>query len=229
MVDISSLPKVPDEALTILIARLISVLPESEMGIVNYLGNGTENSNALRTLIKLASIASARISDNEIKSLTAEALQYDGKHSLNSVRLKLEGVQSLIFAMQFDQHFINTQDVKDFDSTQLDEGDKTDIRVQLAKARKLAEDAKYLSDDHKRRVIHRISQVENELFKEIVGFKAFIVAGYEASGLLKQFGKDAEPLADAIQKTRTITERKVEGYQRIEADEKPKQITGPDE
>lgn len=49
---------------------------------------------------------------------------------------------------------------------------------------------------------------------------------YDASRLLRKFGEDAQPIAEAIETARTKTEKHVEGYAKIEADEKPKQIEG---
>ncbi|MDT8329359.1 MAG: hypothetical protein RQ750_18675, partial [Roseovarius sp.] len=75
--------------------------------------------------------------------------------------------------------------------------------------------------------IHKINLAENELFKETVGIQAFFAVAYQASRLVKTFGEDAKPLADAIETARTKTERHVEGYKQIAADKKPKQLPKP--
>jgi len=154
-------------------------------------------------------------------------MSFKNEQTLSSLRQKLEGVQDFILAMQFDQHFLDEASIQEFNSVELSKEEKQQIRELLAKARELTETANFLSDNHKRRILLRISEVENELFKEIAGFKAFIVAAAEVSGLVKKVGEDAAPLANAIQEARTITERKVEGYRRIEEAEKPKQLEGP--
>lgn len=98
----------------------------------------------------------------------------------------------------------------------------------MAQARALTNLSKTLSDGHKRRVIHRIALVENELYKELSRFGTFMAAAYEISGLARQFGSDVQPIAEAIEKARTITEKKVQGYQQIESDPKPKALPKPE-
>lgn len=129
---------------------------------------------------------------------------------------------------EFEDHFLNEDEVTEFDKADLTECDKSTIRAHLATARKLTENADFLTEDHKKRVIYRIADVENELFKKVAGYKSFLAAAAETIGLVKKFGEDAKPLAEAIEQARTVTERKVEGYNRIEAEEKPKQLPKPE-
>ena len=136
----------------------------------------------------------------------------------------MERCTALIMAIQLDEHFISNEDAKLFDEAELTIEEKSEIRSLMAEARRLTELAKSLSPTQKRKLLHWISKVEDDLVREKTRFQTFVAAASIVFDLVKKAGNDVKPIAEAISEARTITERKVEGYRQIVDEEKPKQI-----
>jgi len=229
MLDLKSLPKVPEEALSVLLIDLTALVPVSQNTLKSFWAARKESESNVKYLIKAANITAKRVEDKELREFAQNTLIINEAETLEEFGKRIEAVQNFLIAAQFDQHFLDEKSADDFDRVELTESEKASIRELLAKARRLTTDAQYLSAGQKRKVVYHISCVENELFKDISRFNAFIAAAHDVSSFVKQFGKDAKPLAEAIQTAKSIPESKLEGYKRIETEEKPKQITGPDE
>ena len=229
MINLREIPKQPTEALKTLAIHLRDALPvEGKVPTTAWLGHRA-NGRDLKLLFKATEISARRCSSESLRSEAAALIPVQEGDSLNDTRKKLDQLLDAIYVEEFDDHFIDEEATIEFDRADLSGEDKAKIRDLLATARRLTENADFLSEDHKKRVIYRISDVENELFKEVAGYKAFLAAAAETIGLVKKFGEDAKPLAEAIEQARTVTERRVEGYQKIEAQEKPKQLPKPSE
>lgn len=225
MIELKTLPKNPQDALKVLLQKLISITPDNGATFGQHKVSHKTLTEEIYLTAKAAIIASSRILDDKTKEIASVNLEVLDKSSMKELRKQFEVAFDALLVLEFGQHFLEDEDIADFDHVTLTTNEKSEIREILAKARKLTDEATFLSDDHKRRLIHRISDVENELYKETAGFKSFLAAAADVSGLVRKFGDDAKPLAEAIETARTITEKKVEGYQRIEEQEKPKQIT----
>lgn len=228
MIDVKQLPKKPIEAFKTIIVYLKDSVPgHAEVETQAWL-NRNPKGRDLKLLFKAAEVAARRIPDPSILEAAEALLPVLEDDKLFQTHKKLDLILDTVYVSEFEDHFLNEDEVTEFDKADLTECDKSTIRAHLATARKLTENADFLTEDHKKRVIYRIADVENELFKKVAGYKSFLAAAAETIGLVKKFGEDAKPLAEAIEQARTVTERKVEGYNRIEAEEKPKQLPKPE-
>ncbi len=225
MIDLNTLPKNPEDALEEILKEALKQMPRGDATASRFLKTNRQD---ILFLLRAATIASQRVTSPQVKEISGINLQLNDAITLEGLIKNIGNILDALIVEKFDQHFLDNQCIEDYDVVELDESDKSEIRELLAKARKLTENAGFLSEDHKRRIIHRIAGVENELFQKVSGFKAFLVAAADVSNLVKKFGKDAKPIAEAIQTARTITERKVEGYIRIEEEEKPKRLPKPE-
>ncbi len=133
----------------------------------------------------------------------------------------------MVLSLEFEDHFIDTDDVAEFDVVNLESSEKDALLETVGNARSLTFSATFLSDAHRRNINYWLQKIENELHKETVGFASFVAATVQISGLLRRFGEDAKPLSEAIKDIRTTTERRVSGNVAIEADDAPKQLEGP--
>ena len=229
MIDLKSLPREPKAALRSILVDLLELVPKQDRKLSELATANCKIDSRIQILAKAATISASRSDDSTLANLARRNLKYLDSQIANSYRNDIETVLEALIAVELDQHFINQENVTEFDQVTLSEDEKTELFEVLSQARRLTQSADYLSDEHKRRIAHRISDVENELHKEIVGFKAFLAVAADVSGLVNRFGEDAKPLAEAIQAARTITERKVEGYRKIEQQDKLKQLPSPDE
>tara|TARA_R110000787_G_scaffold11003_11_gene36844 strand:- start:40065 stop:40526 length:462 start_codon:yes stop_codon:yes gene_type:complete len=152
----------------------------------------------------------------------------DGDYTIDQIVGNFETALNAVIAHQLDDHFIDQEAVELFGKAELDQDEKTEIRSLMAEARLLVDRSAKLSVTQRKNVLYHVSKIENELHKDKSNFQTFVAAAYDVSGILRRVGDDAQPLADAIQKARTITERKVEGRLEIGQDEEPKQLPKPD-
>ncbi|EBA16498.1 DNA topoisomerase IV subunit B [Roseobacter sp. SK209-2-6] len=225
MFDLKALPRKPEDALSELLIAMLEVVPHTNEKIreLNY-----KQTSEIRLLARAAAIVIQRIDDEDLQEIAKGNLEFEDQQSANEYREDIERVQESLYLSGFEKHFLDQDCISSFDQAKLSDSEKGKIRDLLSKARILTDEADFLSQDHKRRINHRISDVENELYKEISGFKAFLAAAADVSGLVKKFGEDAQPIAEAIETARTVTERKVDGYKKIAEQEKPKSLPKPD-
>lgn len=224
MRDLKSLPKVPEQALALLLRDLLEKIPSESKAFDTYSRNAIAD---WKIIAKAGLVAARRCSDQDVRSLAEDCLQIVGTEQSRHYVATVERLLELTLASEFDDHFLDEEAIQKFDEANLSTSDIAQIQGYLATARVLAQTADYLSDEHKKRIIFRISKVENELYRPKAGFQAFLAAAAESAGLVEKYGNAAKPLAEAIQMARTTTERKVEGYAAIESEPKPKQIEGP--
>ncbi|MEP1963504.1 hypothetical protein [Tateyamaria sp.] len=224
MIDIKSLPKVPEDAVAELLNELLRLIPNDSTTLAKFVATGNSTYLSIPPTLKLVKVAANRIQDTELREMLEPCLNILTKDTGSDACEKIERAHDALLAFNFDNHFVDTQDSKDFDQVELSTDERSELQDLMAKARKLTSEASFLSGTHKRKMNYWISKVENELFKEVVGFQAFLAMAGEASGLVRKFGDDAKPLAEAIKTARTITEEKVDGYKQIPKEEAPKQI-----
>lgn len=228
MLKIESLPKDPAEALHIALVYAISQC-RGENYVISELkqkNHPLANNLVVATIVILK--LAQRLDSKEISRLIVRNSEIGEKERVSTLRAKLLQAQEAIIAYQLDAHLLDASDVKDFDVAELDAKDKDEIRGLMAKARQLVDLSEKLPVWKKRNVLHHIAKIESELHKEQSNFQAFLAAAADVSGLSKKFGEDVQPIADAIQTARTVTQRKIDGYEKLPMEEKPKQLPKPD-
>jgi hypothetical protein len=222
--DVKSLPKDPMEALKATVEEVLSFVGKSNATF----GNLRENNHPIAAKLVIASTISkrvaARIDDEDVRNLVQENLRWEDEDALHRVREKAETALELITSLEIDDHFIQEDDIELFDEAELDQDEKNEIRQLMADARVRVDRSNTLKKFQKRNVLFHIAKIENELHREKSHFQTFIAAAYQISGLAKQVGEDVQPIADAVEKARTITEKKVEGQLQIEKEQEPKQL-----
>ena len=223
MIDIKALPKDPVDALISALTIAISKTKGSAQ-----LTTLKSQNHPIFTKLYLACTVIRQCARRLSNQAAAEQIQstvspdFDGTLDEFSEHLKI--ALNIVLAIDIDNHFMSDSEVNEFDRFELDSNEKAEVRGFLSAARQAVFDSDALTKKQKRRVNLRISQAENELYKEVSGFQAFMAAAYEASSLLKQVGEDAAPIAEAIEKARTVTQKSVSGYDQISTDPSPKQI-----
>ncbi len=176
----------------------------------------------------VADKTTVRLENRELGAIIQSLLTFGEEDDLSIVRQRLDEALNTLLASELDDHFIDEENVDQLDHAEVPTEEREEIRSYLGQARDAAAKDSFLSDKVRQRFLHRISLAENELFKEKVGIEAFFAVAYEGSRLLRKFGEDAKPMAEAIEKARTKTEKHVTGYDAIEMDEKPKQLPKPE-
>jgi len=225
---IDELPKEPSEAFKALALSIRKLIPaNSNKKWAEFKTDSRAKSLEIRNQIKMMQITSVRISDTELHEIMHDLYPIDDDKTLSALDDEIERALDTILATQFTTHFSDDAETIEFDRAEIDSQTRGELFEIMKQARDEVQKADYLSANHKRRLLFRISKVEEEIYKEKAGFGVFLAAASEASDLLKKFGQDAAPLADAIQKARTVTQRKVEGYPQIEKDKSPKQLPAP--
>ena len=224
MIDITKLPREPIAAFRQLLADTYSLLPASNIKMSEVLRLEQSNYDALVIQLKVAAQVSQRIGDVELTELAQRNLIVSVNDSSATLRKRIASVLDALTVFDMDRHFIGEDEIAEFEEAEIPQDEKQEIRDALQLARELASKATFLTDAHKRSINLKIIRAENELYKEKVGIQAFEAAAYSVGRYLKQFGKDAQPLADAVETARTKTVRHVDGYPKLAMDVPPKQI-----
>jgi hypothetical protein len=227
MIEIDRLPKEPIKALKATLTYLIGRVPATDL---TYQQMKDQNHPAYQDFIVASSVANAaskRLHNDDLLGVIETCLSPKATQTGKILKVSVERALSAVLAFEMSNHFLNAEDIKEFDEANVPEAERESIRASLNEARNLAARAVFLSDPVRRSFLHKISLAENELFKEKVGIQAFFSVAYEGSRLLNRYGEDAKPLAEAVEKARTSTEKHVSGYQAIEKEDPPKQIEGP--
>lgn len=86
----------------------------------------------------------------------------------------------------------------------------------------------HFDDDHKNRLLRRISAIEYEVNKNKGKFDVVLGGIVEFGDALGQFGDKVQPLVDRIQEIRGITQRKTSEYDKLPEPEKTKRLPAPD-
>ncbi len=229
MIDIKDLPREPLLAAKYAIDHAISKIGDGKVAVLELKQKNHPLYNELFMALTIARESAKRISRDDLKEQIIRNVDLNERDILPKLRKNLEYAIGAILATEIDEHFINSDEIENFDRAELTDSEKNKIRMLMSEARRLVDLSNSLRDQQKRRVIYFISRIENELHKTKSTFHTFLAAAYEISGLVRQFGEDVQPIADAIEKAKTITEKKVEGYKQISQDERPKQLPKPDE
>ncbi len=229
MIDIKSLPKVPSEALLQLVSKALEIVPATGGNLNDLRAKEKLKYDELVVTLSIARKVALRLEDETVRGISLENLEINENLGFIGVRAKFQSVIEGIATLEIDSHFIDEALVEEFDKASIPSEAREEIRSYLQKAKNLAASAGFLTDPVRRSFLHKVSLAENELFKEHVGFQAFLAAAYEAGRLLRVIGNDAKPLAEAVEKARTKTERHVHGYEQIAAEEKPKSLPKPGE
>jgi hypothetical protein len=227
MIDLSKLPRDPIEALIEILQSMISSYGAISESVETLRGVRHPLYLDLVINITIAKKCAIRLPDEALRQLTIDYLTYSDSERMVTISKRSAKILEAIIALKIDDHFLPDGDHESFESAELSIDEKSEIRELMSKARKLTLESQALADGQKRRVCFRIAQVENELYKEHSAFGVFMAAAYEVSNLVRQIGGDVQPIAEAIEKARTVTEKKVSGYQQIEAEQVPKRLPKP--
>ena len=229
MFELSEIPKNPSDALKAIIAKLVATNGgNATIGDLKNKGHPLYSDLVIGTTAAMRT--AERMSNRQVAETIVANLTLRDGDSIAQAKERFRTALELAVALDFDAHFIDGNSIQEFDQANVPAAERDEIRSFLERAKTLAASADFLKDKEAvlRSFIHKVNLAENELFKETVGIQAFFAAAYQASRLVKTFGEDAQPLADAIETARTKTERHVEGYKQIAAEEKPKQLPKPD-
>ncbi len=229
MFDIKSLPKDPSDALLATITYSISIVKGGGATIGALRSNNHKIATDLTICAAIAKKSAIYIRDRELSELIIKNVSIADDDSLEEVKQNLETALNAMVAYQLDDHFVDQEAVEFFDRAELSEKDKNDIRQLMADARRMVDLSSTLVERQRKKVLYHISKIENELHKEKSVYQTCLAAAYDMSALAKQVGKDALPIAEAIEKARTVTEKKVSETLAIEKDEEKKMLPKPDD
>lgn len=110
---------------------------------------------------------------------------------------------------------------------ELDVDDKARVFDLSSKMRKIVFASAVFDDAHKRRLLDRISAIENEV-KQPKGRLDVILGGVSDVGdTLKKFGQDLKPLSDRMSEIKRITQRNSDQYEQIPAPEEIEALPSP--
>lgn len=227
IIEYSTLPRDPTDALEVLLEALIKEIPASNNTLRAYRATQRHKADQITTRLAATLKVAQRVPDPNIRSIAMGNLEPEPDRSLSKIHSDLLSVIDALHASKIDDHFVDPEDVAAFDSAELSDADKGEIRVLMSDARGKVNVAQFLTGKQKRWILYRIGQIEDELYKPLSVFKTFLAAAADMSSLVKTVGEDAEPIAKAIQMARTVTQRKVEGYLELEKPEEQKRIEGP--
>jgi hypothetical protein len=87
--------------------------------------------------------------------------------------------------------------------------------------------ANCFSDDHKKRLIARVSQVEIEIHRKNGHFDVILAGMVDFGEALGQFGEKVKPLVDRMKEIRGIAQRKTQGYDKLPAPDEVKRLPPP--
>ena len=227
MIKVTELPKDPIDAVVVAVGEAKEALRAfpSSTKVGQVRGSDSSRFNNVMLACVVAKKAAARVEDLDLKDIIIRACILDNDRTITELFSGFEFAIEAIITHKLDGHFLDYDDEVKFDQAELTLDEKAEIRELMTAARKLVDLSKQMKEWQRRKILHHISKIENELHKEISSFQAFVAAAGEISGLVKKVGEDAQPIAEAVQKARTITERKLEGTLLLEEEDKPKQIT----
>ena len=140
---------------------------------------------------------------------------------------RLEHIIELVLTHELEDHFIDPDLMEEFEYANVPKDERAEIRRLLDEARAMTANANTIPEPIRRRIILRITKAETELFKEAVGFGAFLAAASEVAELVEKFGEKTKPIAESIALARTKTERHLKGNLAIEKEPQPKQLEAP--
>jgi hypothetical protein len=227
MIDIKTLPKEPIDALTQTLSYCIAEIPRGSASF----GTLKKGNHSIATDLILASMiikkSAARLNDPVLVDLIYQCVQLNESFSVEKTIENFETALNAVIVHQLDDHFIDQDAVALFDSAELNKSEKGEIRELMASARQSVDRSATLSEKQRKNLLYHISKIENELHKEKSSLQTFVAAAYDVSGILKRVGEDAQPIAEAIEKARTITEKRVEGRLEIGRDEEQKKLPKP--
>jgi hypothetical protein len=97
----------------------------------------------------------------------------------------------------------------------------------IAEMRNTISSSQYFDDDHKKRLIERLAQVEAEIFKKEGRFDVILAGIVDFGDALGKFGQKAKPLTDLMREIRGIVQKKSEGYEKLPPPEETKLLPAP--
>jgi hypothetical protein len=227
MIDIKALPKDPIDALTQTLTYCISEIPRSAAAIKTLKKGNHSIATDLILASMIVSKSAARINNPALFDLISRCVQLDDEDAIDTIIKNFETALNAVIVHQLDDHFIDEDAVALFDSAELNKSEKAEIRDLMASARHSVDRSTTLSEQQRKNVLYHVSKIENELHKEKSSFQTFVAAAYVVSGIFRRVGEDAQPIAEAIEKARTITEKKVEGQLAIGHEEEQKKLPKP--
>lgn len=229
MTNISDLPRNPVEALKVTLVQISMVTAQGSSIIQNLKKSNHHWYVDLLTLSSIARQAALRIENQEFRDSILASLDLSASDLTMPVYGKrIEHSLALLVAMEMEDHFISPNLIAEFDEANLSVDDKEVIRALIADVRKQVDTSTNLKEWQRRNILFHAAKIENELHREKTKFQTFVAAAADVSGLVRTIGEDAQPIADAIEKARTITQKKVSGYNQIEKDKEPRQLPKPD-
>jgi hypothetical protein len=145
----------------------------------------------------------------------SEIKSHDGVvNFFNQLKLKV----SKLYAIQtFDKKFIHSKD-----NITLSISEKKQIQSQINELRDSLEQASFIEEKHKRRLLIRLEKFQTEAHKAISSLDVFKAGWSEFNDLLEDTGNKAKPIVDRARELFSITKNKDPAL--IGKDEQPKQI-----
>ncbi len=223
MINLKELPREPHEAFEKLVSHLIKA-SRAVIKIDVLREQGDPRYMELLVLSSAARKSVERFHDPELKAHILDLLTLDLNINAAAYGQKVENALNFFYISKLDDHFIDSGDVSSFEQVVLEVSEKDEIRDLMVKARECISRADELGQWRRGRINHWITKIENELLKDVSNWGTLIAGAYEVISLAKAGGKALAPAAEAVEKMRTITHKKLEGQVQLEADEKPKQI-----
>jgi hypothetical protein len=225
LIKIENLSKIPENAIVEIVCDALEKTPSSPtVSFATWTSKNVARASIIKTQLTLAKNISRKVSDREMGGILQKCLNFDENLSLDAFRAQMSTSIEICTVASIDSHFVDLDLEDEFDNADLTQVERDKIQNLLNETRELTNSSAVLKNDHKRRILYRIGLVERELFKEKVGLQSFLAAIEEISSVGKKVGDDLGPIAKRVQEMRTITERKISGYDQIGMDEPPKQI-----
>lgn len=226
MLDITSLPKVPKDALLVVLNIIADKLePLEKIKLLNDYNDHFVDELGMD--YKIANWCMQKCEQNDLTEFAAEKLRFERNKLISNAVTEIKAIINYLSLKSLDDHLLSQAEIQKYDRANLSKDEKLEISTHLQAARSYAFNADFLSKSQKKNILYYINRAESELLKEETSFQSFLAAAYMSSSLLNRVGEDAKPLAEAIQIATSKTEASVEGQRKIAAEEKPKQLERP--
>lgn len=224
MIDLKSLPRSPEDAFSALLTSIRETTSTHPAGKAIPTQVKIDLINRVRALKNIAPRFSCGELADDVLDLMLKPLRASRTDGMEQ---NLDNLDDMLLAETMDSHFISEADEEEFERIYWQKKDRAAVQELLSEARRFIQSSDSFDDRQTREILHYLAKVENEVLRPVGNFDAFLAMSCKVSGIVKKIGEDAQPLADAVEKMRTTTQRNITGHEQLEAPEEQKQIAPP--
>ena len=228
MIDFNEIPRNPDNALMYLSDYLTNIHLDCFDSDNDITPHGYGELSGLAKLIEVSSSKSSFENADAFKNIATLMLNvldsnngiYKHQAAIYAVKIANEVLQARLtkrlLVSEVEPLFV------------LEKEETSKITALSAEMRGIVTASVVFDKNHKRRMLHRISAIEQEVQKSEGRFDVILAGISDFGDTLKKFGEDAKPLVDIMRKIRCISQKKTDDYRGLPAPEEIKNLPAPD-